>query len=193
MGSPSFLSSPMFNIAFMLGSMQLAKKVDWEDPQTLFLARVGYYGAQVLVIAMSYLLITLIKKKNDTTPLRYVNQPKPSLGSPSGGAAETVETTVAEYDIGQVKQFIQSTATSILMISVMHWQFKFTQPLLLQSILPIKNLLTHKEALIHLWGDAAEGPLQRPFAAENPLGALMGALGGAAPEAAAEDNHEKKE
>jgi hypothetical protein len=60
----------------------------------------------------------------------------------------------------------------------MHWQFKFTQPLLMQSILPIKNLLTHKVALIHLWGDAPEGNLARPFAAENPLAGLTSMFSG---------------
>ncbi|KAI7862264.1 inorganic phosphate transporter [Spinellus fusiger] len=190
MGSPKFLSSPLFNIGFMLASMQLAKKVDWENPHTLFVARTGYYGAQVLVMIMTYMLMTLIRKKNDTTVLTYVNKAKPSFGGGAGGQDETVTTTVMEYDISQLKQFLQSTVTSILMISVMHWQFKFTQPLLLQSILPIKNLVVHKEALIHLWGDAPEGALQRPFPAENPLGAMMGALGG---ETAVEETHEKKD
>lgn len=109
-------------------------------------------------------------------------------------------TTNKDYDISQVRQFIQSTATSILMISAMHWYFKFTQPLVLQSVLPIKNLLTHKVALIHLWGDAAEGQLQRPFKAENPFAAMLGGAGAdnaaaaAAPAAAnQQDNHEKKD
>ncbi|GAN11200.1 inorganic phosphate transporter pho88 [Mucor ambiguus] len=176
MGSPSIISNPMFNMGFLLVSMQLAKKIDWEDPNVLNFARIGYYGAQVLVVAMAYGLITLIKKKNDTTSLTYDAPKKPGQAE---GAPETITTTVRDYDVDQVKSFIQSTVTSILIISVMHWQFKFTQPLLMQSILPIKNLLTHKEALIHLWGDAPEGNLSRPFAAENPLGGLANMFGGA--------------
>lgn len=102
-----------------------------------------------------------------------------------------------EYDISQVKQFIQSTASSIVMISLMHWYFKFTQPLVLQSVLPVKNLLTHKVALIHLWGDAAEGPLKRPFKAENPFAALMGGATDNSEETSAatqqQQDHEKKD
>jgi hypothetical protein len=85
------------------------------------------------------------------------------------------------------------------MISVMHFQFKFTQPLMMQSIMPIKNLLAHKEALIHLWGDAPEGNLARPFAAENPLSAITNMFGGGSTEPAATDaattadDHSKKE
>ncbi|KAG2209051.1 hypothetical protein INT46_011449 [Mucor plumbeus] len=175
MGSPSIISNPMFNMGFLLVSMQLAKKIDWEDPNVLNYARIGYYGAQILVVAMAYGLITFIKKKNDTTTLTYDAPKKPGQAE---GAPETISTTVKDYDIDQIQQFIKSTVTSILIISVMHWQFKFTQPLLMQSILPIKNLLTHKVALIHLWGDAPEGNLARPFAAENPLAGLTSMFSG---------------
>ncbi|KAI8641507.1 inorganic phosphate transporter [Parasitella parasitica] len=175
MGSPSIISNPVFNIGFLLVSMQLAKKIDWEDPEVLNYARIGYYSAQVLVVAMAYGLIALIKKKNDSTSLTYDAPKKPGQ---SEGAPTTITTTVKDYDVDQVKQFIQSTLTSIVIISVMHWQFKFTQPLLMQSILPVKNLLTHKEALIHLWGDAPEGNLVRPFVADNPLSALTDMFGG---------------
>ncbi|KAI8885933.1 hypothetical protein K501DRAFT_178822 [Backusella circina FSU 941] len=154
------------------------------------MARIGYYSAQVLVIGLSYALITLINKKNDTTVFTYESPAKP------GAAPETVTTTIKDYDVSQVKQFIQSTLTSVAMISVMHFQFKFTQPLLMQSIMPIKNLLAHKEALIHLWGDAPEGNLARPFVADNPLSAITNMFGGGSTEAApvaAADDHSKKE
>ncbi|KAG1143108.1 hypothetical protein G6F37_001383 [Rhizopus arrhizus] len=189
----------MFNIGFLLICMQLAKKVDWNDPDVLTMARIGYYSAQALVVAAAYGLIAIIKKKNDTTVLTYSPPSKPSFGQSAPSAPETISTTIRDYDIDQVKQFIQSTVTSIFIISLMHWQFKFTQPLLMQSLMPIKNLLTHKEALIHLWGDAPEGNLARPFTAENPLGGLanMFGVGGndAAPAATSsaanstEDNH----
>lgn len=64
MGSPSIISNPMFNMGFLLVSMQLAKKIDWEDADVLNYARIAYYSAQVLAVALSYGLITLIRKKN---------------------------------------------------------------------------------------------------------------------------------
>ncbi|KAI8140172.1 inorganic phosphate transporter Pho88 [Fennellomyces sp. T-0311] len=178
--------------------MQLSKRINWDDPDTLLYARVGYYSAQVLVIGMAYALMYLIQKRNDTRPLRYVPQAQPSFSNPNPPAdGEAVNTTNVEYDVSQVKQFIQSTLSSILMISAMHWYFKFTQPLVLQSVLPVKNLLTHKVALIHLWGDAPEGDLKRPFKTESPFGALFGAAGGnestAETPAPVDDGHAKKE
>jgi hypothetical protein len=64
MGSPAILSNPMFNMGFLLISMQLAKKIDWEDPNVVTFARIGYFGAQLLVVGLSYGLIFLINKKN---------------------------------------------------------------------------------------------------------------------------------
>jgi hypothetical protein len=64
MGSPSILTSPVFNIALLLLSMQLAKKVDWTDPQVTLIMRVAYCCAQIIVIGGAYALINLIKKKN---------------------------------------------------------------------------------------------------------------------------------
>lgn len=140
--------------------------------------------------------ILMPKSKIDTTVLTYNAPAKPMSGAT---APETITTTIKDYDVDQLKQFIQSTMTSVLIISVMHFQFKFTQPLLMQSIMPIKNLITHKEALIHLWGDAPEGPLARPFVADNPLSGLTSMFGGgaateapAAP-AASVDNHAHKD
>ncbi|CAO3697614.1 unnamed protein product [Rhizopus microsporus] len=189
MGSPSIITNPLFNVGFLLVSMQLAKKVNWNDPDVLTMARIGYYSAQLLVVAMAYGLITLIRKKNDTTVLTYTPPAKPGFGAPAPSAPETVTTTIRDYDIDQVKQFIQSTLTSVLIISLMHWQFKFTQPLLMQSIMPIKNFLTHKEALIHLWGDKPEGSLARPFTVDNPLGGLASLLGVSDPAAAPATNN----
>ena len=64
MGSPSIIKSPIFNVVFLLVSMQMSKRINWDDPNTLLYARIGYYGAQVLVIGMAYMLIGLIKKRN---------------------------------------------------------------------------------------------------------------------------------
>jgi hypothetical protein len=154
----------------------------------------SYAFARVHKKKKKKLKIDLVIFLIDTTVLTYNAPNKPSLTNPTPGAPETVTTTVKAYDIDQINQFIKSTVTSIFIISIMHWQFKFTQPLLMQSILPIKNLLTHKVALIHLWGDAPEGGLARPFAADNPLGGLTSMFGGggaapAAPAAPAVDSH----
>ncbi|KAI8577069.1 hypothetical protein K450DRAFT_253511 [Umbelopsis ramanniana AG] len=173
MSPPTILTSQAFNIGLMLFAMQASKKISWEDPETIQLARAAYGIAQLVAVAITYYLIMVVKKKNDTTTLRYVVPGKPSTnGQPSEPTA--VVTTHRAYDIDQLQKAIRSIFTTAVMFSVVHFYFKINQPLLLQSIVPIKNALISKEALIHLWGDAAEGPLQRPFKAESPFSALLG-------------------
>ncbi|KAG2175505.1 hypothetical protein INT43_001152 [Umbelopsis isabellina] len=173
MAPPTILTSQVFNIGLMLFSMQVAKRIPWDDPQTVQLARAAYVLAQLAAIGISYYLMLVVKKKNDTTTLRYVKPAKPSTsGQPS--EPEMMITTNKAYDLDQLQQAIRSTLTTALMFSVVHFYFKINQPLLIQSIVPIKNALISKEALIHIWGDAAEGPLKRPFKAESPFAALLG-------------------
>lgn len=64
MGSPGIIKSPVFNMAFLLVTMQLSKRIDWENPDTLLYARVSYYGAQVLVCLLTFALMQLVKKRN---------------------------------------------------------------------------------------------------------------------------------
>lgn len=49
------------------------------------------------------------------------------------------------------------------MMGVMHLYFGYTQPLLVQSIMPIKNVLESKVAKIHLMGKEPVGDLKRPW------------------------------
>ncbi|KAH8554225.1 inorganic phosphate transporter [Umbelopsis sp. PMI_123] len=190
MGPPAFLTSPMLNLGVMLGSMQLVKKIPFEDPQILMYARYAYYGMNLLVILWAFYLKTAVAKKNDRTPLNYTAPPKASFGAQATATEETITTTNSDYDQAELQKFITTSLTSLAVISVLHWKFGVNQPLLVQSIMPLKNFLIAKPVIIHLWGDAAEGDLKRPWKADaNPLAALMG--GGST--STTEEEHEKKE
>ncbi|KAI9288808.1 inorganic phosphate transporter Pho88 [Umbelopsis sp. AD052] len=153
-------------------------------------ARVAYYGMNLLVILWAFYLKMSVAKKNDQTPLTYAAPPKSSFGAQAAATEETVTTTNSAYDQAELQKFITTTVTSLAVISVLHWKFGVNQPLMVQSIMPLKNFLIAKPVILHLWGDAAEGDLKRPWKADsNPLAALMGGGGSAA----AEEEHEKKE
>lgn len=61
-------------------------------------------------------------------------------------------------------------------MSALHFWFKFTQPLIFQSLLPWKNFFTLPVVQIRLFGFKAEGSLARPWKAPNPFGDLMGQM-----------------
>ena len=61
------------------------------------------------------------------------------------------------------------------MMAVMHIYFKYTNPLLIQSIIPLKGAFEGNLVKVHLLGQAAVGDLKRPWKAS---GGLMGMGGG---------------
>jgi hypothetical protein len=57
------------------------------------------------------------------------------------------------------------------MMCVMHLYFKYTNPLVIQSILPLKSAFENSLIKIHVFGQAAKGDLERPW---KQSGGLMG-------------------
>ena len=55
------------------------------------------------------------------------------------------------------------------MMAVMHFYFKFSSPLMAQSVIPLKSAFEGNLVKIHLFGDPAIGDLERPFKANAGL------------------------
>jgi hypothetical protein len=109
------------------------------------------------------------------TTLKYVEQPQ--MGSTE--EPKLVTTTVHKYDVDQMKALYKAQMMGVGMMAVMHLYFKYTNPLLIQSIIPLKGAFEGNEVKIHLFGQAAMGDLKRPFKAAAGLMSQLG--GGAAP------------
>lgn len=103
--------------------------------------------------------------------MKYVQPASPLSGQTE---EKLVTTTVKEYDLQQVQVAIKGMATGIAMIGFMHLYMKYTNPLLMQSIMPVKSALEQKIVQIHVFGKAASGDLKRPFAAPSMFGAAAG-------------------
>lgn len=90
-----------------------------------------------------------------------------------------VTNTVNKYDVDQMKSLYKAQLMGVGMMAVMHLYFKYTNPLLIQSIIPLKGAFEGNEVQIHLFGKPAIGDLKRPFKAA--AGLMSGLTGGAAP------------
>jgi Phosphate transport (Pho88) len=99
--------------------------------------------------------------------LKYV-EPSP-MGS--GEDPKLVTTTIQEYDSSQLKSLFKSQLMGVGMMGVMHLYFKYTNPLLIQSIIPLKGAFEGNLIKIHLFGKPAAGDLKRPWKA---AGGMMG-------------------
>lgn len=90
-----------------------------------------------------------------------------------------VTTTVYAYDLQQLRSLFKGQLMGIGMMAFMHGYLKYTNPLLIQSIIPLKSVFESNLVKIHIMGKPATGELKRPFKAGGGLlGALQG--GGAA-------------
>ncbi|BFZ55594.1 phosphate transporter (Pho88) [Savitreella phatthalungensis] len=162
------------NLAVTLGVMQLARKVDFDDPTTLFYVRVLYVTSNIIIALAYFYQYTRIQKQNDLTTLKYVEPAAPMSGK---SEPSLVTTTVKEYDMLELQKGFKGALMGVAMMAVMHLYFKFSQPLLVQSILPVKNAFETKLASIHVFGKPATGDNKRPFKAAPGL--FGGATGNA--------------
>lgn len=97
------------------------------------------------------------------------------MGSTEEG--KLVTTTVHAYDSAKLKEAFRGQAMGVAMMGFMHLYMKYTNPLLIQSIIPVKTALESNLVKIHVFGQPASGDLKRPFKA---AGGLMGGMAGPA-------------
>jgi Phosphate transport (Pho88) len=106
----------------------------------------------------------------DRTTLKYVEPPQPGTSE-----EKLVTTTVFAYDSQQLKALYKGQLIGIGMMAVMHLYFKFSSPLMVQSVIPLKTAFEGNLVKIHLFGQPATGDLERPFkAGAGLMGMLMG-------------------
>jgi Ca2+/Na+ antiporter len=62
------MTSMVANLAIILGSMQLSKRIDWEDKSVLTNIRLMYLASNVIIFAIFAYIYTQIQKKNGIHP-----------------------------------------------------------------------------------------------------------------------------
>ncbi|KZW02818.1 inorganic phosphate transporter [Exidia glandulosa HHB12029] len=156
------MNNPMVsNMVISLGAMQVARKIPFDDPQTLLYVRIAYVATQVITLLVYYYTASKIRAKKDMTTLKFVEPAGPLTGEPD----KVITTTVRDYDLDQVSKLVRSTYMAVLMMGFMHLYLKFTQPLFVQALMGLKSLYEAKPVQIHVFGKEPSGDLQRPFKA----------------------------
>jgi len=163
------MNAAISNLAIVLFLVQVAKKIPMEDPNVLNICRGVYVFSNLIILGLYFYSKLQIDKKNDLTIIKYVEPP------PMGSAEEpkSVTTTIAEYDRQQLRSLVRGQLMGVAMMCVMHFYFKYTNPLIIQSIIPLKSAFEGNLIKIHVLGKAASGDLKRPWKSNA---GLMGAL-----------------
>ncbi|KAI0701231.1 inorganic phosphate transporter [Cytidiella melzeri] len=179
------MNSATTNLVVSLGAMQVARKINFEDPQILLSVRIAYIVVQALVLGAYYFTSVKIKQKNDLTVLKYVEPSSPMTKEPG----KLVTTTHREYDLGEVSKLVRGVYIGIAMMAVLHGYLHYTQPLFIQSLMGLKNLYEAKPVAIWVLGKPAEGDLKRPF---KGAGGMFGAAAEPQTDKAAIEEAEKR-
>ncbi|KAF2624002.1 inorganic phosphate transport PHO88 [Macroventuria anomochaeta] len=165
------ISPQISNLVIILGFMQISKKIPFDDPNVLNGVRALYIVSNIIIAAIYFYVQMQINKKNDMTVVKYV-EPAP-MGS--GEEPKFVATTVKAYDLQQLRALFKGQMMGVGMMAVMHLYMKYTNPLLIQSIIPLKGAFEGNLVKVHLFGQPATGELARPWKA---AGGFMGAMQG---------------
>ena len=88
---------------------------------------------------------------------------------------KAVTTTVQAYDKTQLRSLYKAQLMGVGMMAVMHVYFKYTNPLVIQSIIPVKSAFEGNLVKVHLFGTPATGDMKRPWkAAAGMMGMMQG-------------------
>ncbi|KAF2142743.1 uncharacterized protein K452DRAFT_248218 [Aplosporella prunicola CBS 121167] len=159
------------NLAIILVMMQVSKKIPFDDPAVLNGVRALYLVSNLIITCIYLYVQSQINKKKDMTVLKYVEPAQPG----SGEEPKAVTTTVHAYDLQQLKSLWKAQVMGVGMMGVMHLYFHYTNPLLIQSIIPLKGAFEGNLVKVHLLGHPASGDLKRPWkAAAGLMGAMQG-------------------
>ncbi|EMC96876.1 hypothetical protein BAUCODRAFT_430866 [Baudoinia panamericana UAMH 10762] len=115
-------------------------------PSVLHGARVLYLSTQLVIFVAHLYTFVHIRRKKDMTVLSKANA-----------------TTVYQYDCQQWRAMLRGQILGLAMVAVMHLYFKLPNPLLIQSILPLKTSVESKLVQIHVFGTPVVGEPQRPW------------------------------
>lgn len=193
---------PIMNItiikfALIIGSLLSIRSLDLTTAEALANVRMVFFIATGLTWSLLGLLYLRIRSLKDSTPLfvsesdldpnaHQASNPLAALLAPKQeekkDEGRKVEITNYSYDMTKYKASVSSYLSGPIIGFLIHTYFGYAQPLVLQSVMNITNLMTSELARIYFIHDKSDD-LVRPWkAAASPF----------APAAAAQTKKEKK-
>jgi len=118
------------NILAFLPLIFFVNKIDWSDTQNLFTIRLLFGIVQGVIVVLSALIYFKIKNVNDK---RIVEIPALKANGLPDPSKPKEKITVEDYDIGQLKKYLQGIGTSTLISIFIHFQLGIVPPLFIQT------------------------------------------------------------
>lgn len=139
----------LINIVFSILAMQFLKRIDQKEPSFLFVLRSIYIVSFSLNILLLYILKRRIESKKDERTLK-IKKVRSFFSQNEDDEDEEVEVTYYNYDMDEYMKISKGLMLQFFFIAISHFKFSLCQPLVVQSILPIKWLLLNPLFVEHL-------------------------------------------
>ena len=163
------LSNQISGMAMVLGLAQVVKYFDLANAKNAFPIRVTYGVVQILIfLVLAYIRSCILKNKEKGT-VTVTSPPKPF----SDEEPKSERISIAEYDMRELNKVLQQTFMSAAILIVVHMWLKSLQPLIFQSIMPLKTLVTSNLFQIYVLKRKAEGSLERPWKEASPFADML--------------------
>lgn len=156
--APNMYAS-IINMAFLIGVTQAIKLFNLTDAKYLFITRIAFATTQALLLATIFFISSRINAISCKDKVEIIEPPVAFSGKPSSKKI----LTVAEYDQMELMKMARSMAFQVIISLVVHHFFKSAHILIMNSIMPIKTLLTSPLFKLYLLRHEAKGGLSRPF------------------------------
>jgi len=146
----------------------IIKTLDTTDPIVINSCR-GIFVVGVSFVFIAFLVIYLsILNQNDQRHILVKSselQPNQSPFQPTtpNKKDEMVSITILDYDILKLKAMVKKLMISCLITAVVHYQWKFIPPLLIQSMIAVTSLFDNELFSAHILRHS----LTRPFKKQN--------------------------
>eukprot|EP00804_Cyclotella_cryptica_P027375 CCRYP_008815-RA/>CCRYP_008815-RA protein AED:0.18 eAED:0.06 QI:0/-1/0/1/-1/0/1/0/431 len=164
---------PMQQFLISLSVMFLSQRIDIFSPRVVAIARACFVGYIIAVQLFLLYVRTRVKQNNDRTEI-VLSNPLASfvagMQNSNNGATSsmvksitsqllTTHTTVYEYDLQQVKSMQSSLLMPMIILYFLHFRMKQMQPLLMQTVTGVMNLIYCPLWQVYVLGRR----LERPF------------------------------
>ena len=159
-----------------LGSLFLSSKVDLFDPKVVKIVRFLFILQTVLQQLFVFYVRIQAKANNDRTPVQVKNPLSGMLESQLKDTNDMVKgmassflsssSTVLEYDIKQANSLQGGVVFNLVFMWLLHFKFNQVQPLIMQIVMGIINLIYSPLFQVYVLGRNLERPFKQP---PNPM------------------------
>lgn len=136
--------------------MQVSKKPMLQDSNVILGIRIAFLISCIVQVMFYFFIKTKIAKTNDQRKIKVKKEQ--SLFQENDGEEE-VEMTNQAFDMAELVKAGRSAVLQSLFISVLHLKWNVLQPLIVQILTPIKNLLINPLYTAYVWNQ----PILRPY------------------------------